>query len=264
MFSVLLFAALLGVSGVRAQTAPPETDGQAGWYPQDPLYGDLWITENLYLDADGFRRYDTSKYAFGLNFRARHRVPGENDFGVVLWVAPPGPNPIPPLGYPGSLQVGWDLTQHKDLVVGGSGVEVDGNGLKPYARFVHARENGPANAIWTGIATNLFLNLIGRDDSSTRSWFMGFVDDTMKIRRAAKGEALRWLDYLQINPDGRVGIGTSEPKGALDVASASGGLVVPRLSEAERDAMKPSDGTMIYNTTSRKFNFFQEGHWEEL
>ena len=217
--------------------------------------------ENLYLDGDGFQRYDTSKYAFALNFRSRHQLPGENDVGVVLWVAPPGPNPIPPLGQKGSLQVGWDLTQYRDFVIGGSGIEIDGSGLKPYGRVVHGKKSDASTARYTGIMKNVFLNLIGRDDPKSESWFMGFVDDSFKVRRAAPRNSLAWNDYVHINSTGQVGIGTTQPQGALDVSSTSGGFIVPRITKVQRDALKPVNGMIIYNTTENEFNFYEDGEW---
>ena len=261
MYLSLIILVMIATSEVISQTLLPTTSGDAGWYPHDPINGDLWITENLYPEKDGFKRHDTSKYAFGLNFRTNHLIPGENDYGVVLWVAPPGPNPIPPLGHPGSLQVGWDLTQHKDFVIGGSGIEVDGNGLKPYARFIHGKRPDDSTHVWSGTLTNVFLNLVGRDDTRRESWFVGCIDDSFTVRRAAPGEVLTWLDYLHIDLDGKVGVGTSRPNGALDIVSTSGGLVVPRLTEVQRDAFIAIDGTIIYNTTSKEFNFRENGEW---
>jgi len=46
------------------------------------------------------------------------------------------------------------------------------------------------------------------------------------------------------------------------VGSSSGGiLTAPNLSTIERDALTPSNGMIIYNTTTSVFNFFENGLW---
>jgi hypothetical protein len=60
-----------------------------------------------------------------------------------------------------------------------------------------------------------------------------------------------------------VGIGTTSPQGALDVSSTKGGVIVPRISTLERDAPTfiAVNGMIIYNTTTNKFNFYENGAW---
>ena len=62
---------------------------------------------------------------------------------------------------------------------------------------------------------------------------------------------------------GSVGIGTTSPQGALDVSSTKGGFIVPRMSTLERDAptFTAVNGMIIYNTTTNKFNFYEDGAW---
>jgi hypothetical protein len=60
---------------------------------------------------------------------------------------------------------------------------------------------------------------------------------------------------------GRVGIGTNNPQGALDVNSTTGALIVPRMTTAERNALTAVNGMIIYNTTTDQFNFYENGAW---
>ena len=60
---------------------------------------------------------------------------------------------------------------------------------------------------------------------------------------------------------GSVGIGTDELDGSaiLNVTSTTKGVLIPRLTKTERDAiLTPSQGLLIYNTTSNCLNYFTE------
>ena len=57
----------------------------------------------------------------------------------------------------------------------------------------------------------------------------------------------------------QVGIGTAnpDPSALLELYSNSGGLLVPRMTTAERDLIvAPTVGLLIYNTSTSNFNFF--------
>ncbi|MCW5518914.1 hypothetical protein J1N09_03630 [Aureitalea sp. L0-47] len=64
---------------------------------------------------------------------------------------------------------------------------------------------------------------------------------------------------------GQVGIGTTSPQGALDVASTNMGLVMPRVSsfEALTDGSggSPVDGTMVYDQQRSKTCIKMAGRW---
>ncbi len=66
---------------------------------------------------------------------------------------------------------------------------------------------------------------------------------------------------LTVLSNGRVGIGTSVPNGALDVNSTTGALIVPRMTTAQRDLLSAVNGMIIYNTTTNQFNFRENGVW---
>jgi hypothetical protein len=68
-------------------------------------------------------------------------------------------------------------------------------------------------------------------------------------------------DQFLIRAAGGVGIGTASPAGALDVSSTTGGLIVPRMSTTERNALTAVNGMIIYNTTDDQFNFYEAGAW---
>ena len=65
---------------------------------------------------------------------------------------------------------------------------------------------------------------------------------------------------------GAVGIGTTAPDASavLDLTSTTKGLLPPRLSQAQRDAIaSPAAGLTIYNTTTNKLNTWNGTRWTE-
>ncbi len=66
---------------------------------------------------------------------------------------------------------------------------------------------------------------------------------------------------LSVLTNGRVGIGTAVPVGALDVSSTTGALIVPRMTTGQRDLLVPVNGMIIYNISTSQFNFFENGVW---
>jgi hypothetical protein len=59
----------------------------------------------------------------------------------------------------------------------------------------------------------------------------------------------------------------SEPnsRAMLDVESTSKGVLIPRLTTAQRNAIpSPPAGLMVYNSTVNKYNYFNGGAWSEF
>lgn len=64
----------------------------------------------------------------------------------------------------------------------------------------------------------------------------------------------------------QVGIGTvnPDPSAILDLSSENKGILVPKMSLEKRDLItQPAEGLLIYNTTSKGFNYFQLG-WKDF
>ena len=72
-------------------------------------------------------------------------------------------------------------------------------------------------------------------------------------------------EVMRIDSDGNVGIGTNSPASPLEVASTTGGVIMPRMTTTQMNAISsPTDGEMIYNTTENKFYGRANGAWTAL
>lgn len=64
-----------------------------------------------------------------------------------------------------------------------------------------------------------------------------------------------------------VGIGTNTPNPAaqLDISSTNKGLLIPRLTDAERNAIvSPVQGLLIFNTSANSFQFYNGVQWSNV
>lgn len=71
---------------------------------------------------------------------------------------------------------------------------------------------------------------------------------------------------LCVGDDLKVGIRTNsiDAGAALEVDGTTGGILFPRLTTTQRDALTPVNGLMIYNTTTSKFQGYAGGAWVDL
>lgn len=75
------------------------------------------------------------------------------------------------------------------------------------------------------------------------------------------------ISFWTIHSFSQVGIGTTNPNSSsiLDITSSTQGLLVPRLTTTERNAIStPANGLIIYNTTIECLEFFNGIIWQSL
>lgn len=141
----------------------------------------------------------------------------------------------------------------------------------PNATF-HALANDAAEQVM-GLYQNAGGALQFRVISSGRAWGLRVaLDNHIRIRDITGGtepvfvEAAAPSSSIRVAASGRVGLGGSPDGSAkLDVQSTSGGLLVPRMTTTQRDAItSPADGLIIYNTTTAQFEGRASGAWVAL
>lgn len=157
--------------------------------------GDLWMLANAIWDptqgtSGEFMRVDNTHAAFGWQLQAVGLIPGEPDLGYYvaganLWVAQPesyalirngGVATNPRFGGVGGWELGFVLTQQRQLTVGGGGIEIDGYGLVPYGRVANNQTGTVLARRLVGMMRNAYTDLSGYDDSTKESWYWGYVE----------------------------------------------------------------------------------------
>lgn len=79
--------------------------------------------------------------------------------------------------------------------------------------------------------------------------------------------AFTLLLNLQVNAQVAINATGTQPNDCamLDVASTSKGLLIPRMSQTQRDAISnPSSGLLIYQTSDESFYYWEGGVWYKL
>ena len=75
------------------------------------------------------------------------------------------------------------------------------------------------------------------------------------------------VERMRVTGGGNVGIATATPDASaiLDVTSTTGGLLFPRMTGTQRDAIgSPANGLVLYNTTTNKLQVRAAGAWVDL
>lgn len=133
-------------------------------------------------------------------------------------------------------------------VTGGNGLQVPSNGQ------LYFNGNSMLKAPSSGII-GLYNHLTNNFD---RLQFGGTTSSFPSLQRSGTGLISRLADDSANAPftasnliaTGQVGVGTASPNAsaAVDITSTTQGLLLPRMTTVQRDAITPVDGLMIFCT----------------
>ena len=108
-----------------------------------------------------------------------------------------------------------------------------------------------SNRIDSKLSKSDTISLSNRIDKKLDAGTPGFMPNGVKVGTVAVWNGNQWVsDDLLLNNGKRISIGKTEisdSSAVLDINSTNAGLLIPRLSETQRDNIKnPSEGLMIY------------------
>lgn len=105
------------------------------------------------------------------------------------------------------------------------------------------------------------------DITGGTDWTIGVDNSDGDKLKICQSTTVGTNPWLTVEPAGSIGIGTTNPvdSALLELVSTTQGLLLPRMTEAERDAIgTPATGLLIYNTTTNKLNFRAAAAWEAV
>jgi hypothetical protein len=112
----------------------------------------------------------------------------------------------------------------------------------------------------TGNLTDSTASLLER-----LSLYFCFLNDYCKDMRRHVITLVTGLVQLLVAQGVGIGTSTPHPSAILELSSTTKGLLIPRLTEAERQALPdPATGLLIFNTTTGELNFYNGSSWRRI
>jgi hypothetical protein len=139
-----------------------------------------------------------------------------------------------------------------------------GIGTSTPSQLLELRGNDP-NLLINSNSGAAYLQVNSAPSAEAGIQFQANGGNVWTMFRPSNTNDLRFYDggfRVTFQNGGNVGIGTTAPEGILDVSSTTSGVIMPRMTAAQRDAIAvPVNGMMVYNTDENCMNFYQAGAW---
>lgn len=155
-----------------------------------------------------------------------------------------------------------------------SGANSDITSLSGLTTDLDLSQGGTGASTAAGARTNLGAAKSGANSDITSTTVLTDITRAtggsfdINIGAAAGDDFVIDGDKLVVEGDtGTIGVGTSTPNATalLDLSSTTKGLLAPRMTTAQRDAVSsPATGLTVYNTTTNAINVYNGSSWVEL
>jgi len=156
-------------------------------------------------------------------------------------------------------------TQPERLRVTGTGNVGIGNSNPQNRLQVSGNLHMDGNAIYLRANPANYTQLIKWNGSTDRMDIGGYSGLTLGYTDGAAPNVV--TSVVSITSQAQVGIGTAAPtaSAALEVASTNKGVLLPRMTTSQRDAIgAPAEGLQLFNTTTRCLEMFGNGYWQSV
>jgi len=138
----------------------------------------FWSINATYDEQTGsWSRIDSSKFAYLVELRSQNAIPTEPIGGIVWWRAVPGDDPIGDYASTDGWELGLMMTEHRNCVLGGMNLEMDGSGAPPYGRLTQIGSDDASGTVVTAMQRNSCYQGAGqwgRDSHDRGSAIIGF------------------------------------------------------------------------------------------
>lgn len=175
------------------------------------------------------------------------------------------------------IGIGTAAIPHGAIGIGLFAIEgPDSSTSGPHAQFTTDSDDYPLIHMraWAHDAISLGFdcyhngtNFVSSDAGS--NYLVTKASDVLKFYTdtgTAAGANLSVITVGCFNTAGHVGIGTIsvDTSALLELDSTTGALLLPRMTEAQRDALTAVNGMVIYSTDNNRIEAYENGAWVDL
>jgi N-acetylneuraminic acid mutarotase len=151
-------------------------------------------------------------------------------------------------------------------------LQVEGTVGNTVAAFTGSSNSKGVSIIadWPGIFFNAYFD--GAVKAMSSSGYPSFINteqtsgaitiNTTNVENTTANAAVTVPERMRIAGNGNVGIGTATPQAALDVNSSTSGVLISRMTTAQRNSIpSPATGLFLYNTDSNCLEMYNGTGW---